>query len=82
MMTNTILLKKVLHLKGKVCKPKALSHEPISDFEENNFLLEKKKKLMGSHFKTQHTQINQSENNTITQNLPDKNKIVHIYISF
>lgn len=42
----------------------------------------KKKKLMGSHFKTQHTQINQSENNTITQNLPDKNKIVHIYISF
>lgn len=37
---------------------------------------------MGSHFKTQHTRINQSENNTITQNLQDKNKIVHIYISF
>lgn len=36
---------------------------------------------MGSHSKTQHTRINQSENNTITQNLQDKkNKIVHIYI--
>lgn len=27
---------------------------------------------MGSHFKTQHTRINQSEDNIITQNLQDR----------
>jgi len=43
----------------------------------------KKKKLMGSHFKTQHTRINQSENNTITQNLQDKKQnSTYIYLSF
>lgn len=37
--------------------------------------------LVGSHFKTQHTQINQSKNNTITQN-PQyrKQNSTYIYI--
>lgn len=48
MMTNTILLKKVLRLKGKVCKPKALSHEPIIRLlRKTIYIGEKKKKANG-----------------------------------
>lgn len=49
-------------------------------FMKNN-LYWREKKLMGSHFKTQHTRINQFENNTITQNLQDR-KQNSTYISF
>lgn len=40
---------------------------------------------MGSHFKTQHTRINQSKNNTITQNLQDKKQnstYIYIFLNF